>query len=277
MQTKVSPVFQVFERQHTEAKALFLVLGKQIKSKKCIELLGKMEFLELYCKMLGKIHFEQEGLEFDIFSSFKRLEKYLRKVHHLKLVERNFLEQERKTKQSYKSYCQHLTKQKKKLYNDTFDLVVGSSLKNWEHLFIEALQASKGLKPLEISSAIHQVINEELGFLQLEMKANLDSNALKETFDALKTIIMLENLLIHLGFNPIFVESIHGEIKALKDSLKPWYSNQLSLQSLTHFVAEKEAPSQKYLDWIIELKSQKKVLFSQAEKQAHQLFSKILV
>ncbi|WP_373397274.1 hypothetical protein V8V91_22295 [Algoriphagus halophilus] len=154
--------------------------------------------------------------------------------------------------------------------------MVGSTLKSWDELYQNAQQASKGLKPLAISSAINQIIQEELDFIKLDLKASLDSKALKEIFDALKTIIMLENLLIHLGFNPIFVPSIHEEINLLKNSLKPWYSNQLSLQSLTHFLAEKENVSKKYLDWTNELKVQKKLLSSQAEKQAHLLFDKLV-
>lgn len=276
MQTKVSPIFQVFERQHSDAKGLFLALGKQIKSKKAIELLAKMEFMELYCNLLGKIHFEKESLKFDIFSPFKKFQKNLRKIHHFKLVERNILDREKKTKQTFNSYHLYLDKQKKKLYNESFDLVVGSTLKSWDELYQNAQQASKGLKPLAISSAINQIIQEELDFIKLDLKASLDSKALKEIFDALKTIIMLENLLIHLGFNPIFVPSIHEEINLLKNSLKPWYSNQLSLQSLTHFLAEKENVSKKYLDWTNELKVQKKLLSSQAEKQAHLLFDKLV-
>jgi len=277
MQSKVSPIFQVFERQHSDAKIGFLALGKQIKSKKAIDLLSKMEFLELYCNLLGKIHFDKEGLNFDIFSSFKKLEKNLRKIHHFKLAEKNFQEYEKKTKLTFNSYQQYLDKQKKKLYNESFDLVVGSTLKSWDELYIAAHQSSQGLKPLAISSAINQIISEELEFIQVDLKASLDSKALKEIFDALRTIIMFENLLIHLGFNPIFVPSIHEEIKQLKDSLKPWYSNQLSLQSLLHFVAEKENASKKYLDWINELKTQKKSLSALTEKQAHHLFDKLLV
>ncbi|MBN3520195.1 hypothetical protein JYB62_09280 [Algoriphagus lutimaris] len=276
MQTKVSPIFQVFERQHSDAKGLFLALGKQIKSKKAIELLAKMEFMELYCNLLGKIHFEKESLKFDIFSPFKKFQKNLRKIHHFKLVERNILDREKKTKQTFNSYHLYLDKQKKKLYNESFDLVVGSTLKSWDELYQNAQHASKGLKPLAINSAINQIIQEELDFIKLDLKASLDSKALKEIFDALKTIIMLENLLIHLGFNPIFVPSIHEEINLLKNSLKPWYSNQLCLQSLTHFLAEKENASKKYLDWTNELTVQKKLLSSQAEKQAHLLFDKLV-
>jgi hypothetical protein len=55
-----------------------------------------------------------------------------------------------------------------------------------------------------------------------------------------------------------------------------WYSTQLSLQSLTHFLGAKETASKKYLDWLKELKEQKIHLASQAERQAHQLFDKIL-
>ena len=52
-----SPVFQLFSHQHQLAKALFLELGKEIKSSKAIALLEQLEFLELYSELLEKIHF----------------------------------------------------------------------------------------------------------------------------------------------------------------------------------------------------------------------------
>jgi len=73
MSGSLSPVFQVFEQQFTEAKSLFLDLGKRIKSKKAIPLAAKMGFLEIYSDLLAKIHFQKEGLNFDIFSELKRI------------------------------------------------------------------------------------------------------------------------------------------------------------------------------------------------------------
>lgn len=276
MQAKVSPVFQLFESQHQEAKTLFLALGKQIKSKKAIELLGKMDFLELYAELMAKVHFEVEGLNFDIFKDFKAMKKSLRKIHHFKLAEKTLDDREAKLGIKFNSYRMHLDKHKKKLYTDAFDLIVGSTLKSWDDFHDKALKVSQGIKPLTINTAVHQLIQEELEFFQLDKKGTMDSKALKDTFEGLRTIIILENTLIHLGFNSIFVSGIHEEIETLKNNLKPWYSNQLSLQSLTHFLSAKETASKKYLDWLKELKEQKISLASQAEKQAHQLFDKIL-
>jgi len=276
MQAKVSPVFQLFESQHQEAKAIFLTLGKQIKSKKAIELLGKMEFLDLYADLMAKVHFEVEGLNFDIFSDFKEMKRSLRKIHHFKLAEKSLNDREHRLGIKFNGYRTHLDKYKKQLYTEAFDLMVGSTLKSWDDFHQKAMNASKGIKPLAIHTAVNQLIQEELEFFHEDHKASLSSKALKDTFEGLRSIIMLENTLIHLGFNPIFVSAIHDEIATLKDNLKPWYSNQLSMQSLTHFLRDKPEAGKKYLDWLKELKESKINLSSVAEKQAHQLFDKIL-
>jgi len=276
MQAKVSPVFQLFELQHQEAKVLFLGLGKHIKSKKAIELLGKMDFLELYADLMAKVHFEIEGLNFNIFSDFKEMKRSLHKIHHFKLAEKSLNDREQKLSIKYNGYRIHLDKHKKKLYTDAFDLIVGSTLKSWDDFYDKAMNASKDIKPLAIHTAVNQIIQEELEFFHEDHKASMGSKALKDTFEGLRSIIMLENTLIHLGFNTIFVSGIHEEIQVLKENLKPWYSTQLSIQSLTHFLGAKETASKKYLDWLKELKEQKIALSSQAEKQAHQLFDKIL-
>lgn len=276
MQAKVSPVFQLFESQQQEAKAIFLTLGKQIKSKKAIELLAKMEFLELYADLMAKVHFDVEGLNFDIFKDFKEMKKSLRKIHHFKLAEKSLNDREKNLGIKFNGYRSHLDKYKKQLYTDAFDIIVGSTLKSWEDFHDKAMKASRGIKPLGIHTAVNQLIQEELEFFQLDKKGAMDSKALKDTFEGLRTIIMLENLLIHLGFNSIFISSIHEDIAELKNNLKPWYSNQLSLQSLTHFLRDKPEAGKKYLDWLKELKEHKTALASQAEKQAHWLFEKIL-
>jgi predicted nucleic acid-binding protein len=88
-------------------------------------------------------------------------------------------------------------------------------------------------------------------------------------------VIILENLLVHLGLNPIYLPQIHEELERLKNGLKPWYANHLSLQSLTHFIGQQEEVSKKYLDWVKELKEEKKSLTATLEKQALSLLRKV--
>jgi hypothetical protein len=276
MQAKTSPVYQIFEQQHQEAKSLFLELGKQVKSKKALALLTKMEFLELYTDLMSKIHFENETLAIDLFSAFKPLKKSLRKTHHLKLVEQNLKSREEKTFLTYESYRSYLDVQKRKIQKEAFDLVVGSTLKTWDDFQQKSHQSSRGIKPLMINTAINQLVQEELESLRSNLKAPLESQGFRDLFESLRKIIMLENLLIQLGFNPIFVSQIHNEISQLKENLKPWYSNHLSFQTLSGFLAEKEYISKKYMDWIRELKEEKKSLSSEIEKQAFELLRKVI-
>ncbi len=276
MRGSLSPVFQVFERQFFEAKDLFFAMGKQIKSKKAIALSGKMIFLEIYAELLAKVHYQKEGLEFDIFSDFKKLKKNLQKIHHFKLAEKRLADQEFQSGLTHAGYRDFLEQQKKQLYIQTFDMVVSSTLKSWEDFYCKSEKASRGMKPLMINTAINQIIQEELEYFAMDAKGKMDSMVLRDIFEGLRKIIIFENLLIHLGFNPIFIAPIHLEIEALKDNLKPWYSNHLALQSLSGYMAEKEEVSKKYLKWAKDLKEEKKVLSLQAEKQAKQLFGKIL-
>lgn len=277
MQAKTSPVYQIFEQQHQEAKILFLALGKQIKSKKAIELQTKLEFLELFTDLMGKIHFEDQSRGIDLFLPFKTLKKSLRKIHHLKLVERNLKMREEKSELSYDSFKEYIGVQKRKIQKEAFDLVVGSSLKTWDDFQQKAQQSSKGIKPLMINTAINQLVQEELEFLHHDLKEPMKSQGFRDLFESLRKIIMLENLLIQLGFNPIFVTTIHDEIGQLKENLKPWYSNHLSFQTLSGFLAEKDNISKKYMDWIKELKEEKISLSSEIEKQAFDLLKKVLV
>jgi hypothetical protein len=277
MPVKTSPVFQIFEQQHQEAKTLFLALGKQVKSKKAIELQTKLEFLELFVDLMEKVHFQNQELGNDLFSPFKHLKKSLRKTHHLKLVERNLRSREEKNSLLYDSYREYLLIQKRKIQKEAFDLVVGSTLKIWDEFLELAQQSSSGIKPLTINTAINQLVQEELESIHRELKTPMPGQGFRDLFESLRKIIMLENLLIQLGFNPIFVSMIHEEISQLKENLKPWYSNHLAFQTLSGFLAEKASISKKYMDWIKELKEEKKNLSSEIEKQAFSLLNKVLV
>ena len=225
---------------------------------------------------MSKIHFENETLAIDLFSAFKPLKKSLRKTHHLKLVEQNLKSREEKTLLTYESYRSYLDVQKRKIQKEAFDLVVGSTLKTWDDFQQKSHQSSRGIKPLMINTAINQLVQEELESLRSNLKAPLESQGFRDLFESLRKIIMLENLLIQLGFNPIFVSQIHNEISQLKENLKPWYSNHLSFQTLSGFLAEKEDISKKYMDWIRELKEEKKSLSSEIEKQAFELLRKVI-
>jgi hypothetical protein len=276
MPVKTSPVYQIFELQHQEAKTLFLALGKQIKSKKAIELQARLEFLELFVDLMEKVHFQNQNLGEDIFLPFKDLKRSLRKTHHLKLVERDLRSREEKTGLLYASYREYLLVQKRKIQKEAFDLVVGSSLKTWDDFSEKAHQSSRGIKPLTINTAINQLVQEELESAHRELKTPISSQGFRDLFESLRKIIMLENLLIQLGFNPIFVSAIHEEISHLKENLKPWYSNHLAFQTLSGFLAEKTSISKKYMEWIKELKEEKKSLSSEIEKQAFSLLNKVL-
>ena len=71
------------------------------------------------------------------------------------------------------------------------------------------------MKPLMINTAINQIIQEEFEYFALDAKGKMDSMVLRDIFEGLRKIIIFENLLIHLGFNPIFIAPIHLEIEAL--------------------------------------------------------------
>jgi hypothetical protein len=277
MRANISPVYQIFEQQHQDARALYLELGKQIKSKIAIELQSKLEFLELFTDLMAKIHFEDESLGPELFSPFKTLKKSLRKTHHLKLVERNLKVRELKNGLSYKSFKVYLNGEKKKIQKEAFDLVVGGSLKPWDDFLQKAEKTSRSIKPLMINTAINQLLQEELECLHHDLTPPLQSQGFRDLFESLRKIIMLENLLTGLGFNPIFVPAIHLEISELKENLKPWYSNHLAFQALSGFLAEKDDISKKYMDWIKDLKAEKISLSSEIEKQALELLKKILV
>jgi hypothetical protein len=270
-----SPVFQLFSHQHQQAKALFLELGKEIKSPKAIALLEQLEFLELYSELLEKIHFEQKHLGYSLFFPLKTLKKSLKKIHHLKLVEKGLKEREKNLSLTFESFKTYLNEQKRGMQKEAFDLMVGSSLKMWEDYLEKAFEASKGIKPLVLNTSIHQLVQEELAFMTKEVTPPMSTQGFRDLFEGLRKVIILENLLVHLGLNPIYLPQIHEELERLKNGLKPWYANHLNLQSLTHFIGQQEEVSKKYLDWVKELKDEKKSLTATLEKQAVSLLRKV--
>jgi hypothetical protein len=276
MQTKVSPVFSVFEKSHHEAIQLFFELSKRIRSKKAGQLYDKLLYLELFADLIGKIHFEQKELSNQLIRDFRPLEKDLKKIIRLKAVEQGLEKRQSSLAIRYNSYEQFIQTHKRGLHKVAFDRIVGSTTSEWSQLLDQVKKSSKGLKVLEVSTAIHQLVQDELEFFELEWKKGMDSRAYKDLHLGLQKIMKLEQLLGHLVLNPIFIARIHTEMKQMIDSLDSWYVNHLEIQFLSQFLAEKPKVSQKYLDWAKELKQKKKGLSSVIEKQASQLFAKIL-
>lgn len=276
MQVKISPIFSLFEKQHEEAKELFLALGRQMKSKKSIELLRKLTFLELYVELISKVHYKVDEPFKDHFAAFVPLQKSLRKIQHLQLVINNLDQRKKYTGLTYGSYENHLEKYKKSLYNASYDLILSSSLQPWDEFLLNAKHASERLKPLAVNTAINHLIQEELESFHPNLHGEMDTSGLKAVFKGLRTIIMLENVLIYLGFNPIYIAKTHQDIAEVKNNLKPWYSNHLAFQSLSHFLGSKQVVSKKYLEWMKDLSGEKKELTHQVEQEAISLFKKIV-
>ena len=66
MLKKVSPLFQLFEKQYGEAHSLLTALNKNFRSKKALELEEKLVFINVYLHLLNKIHFQEERLKFEL-------------------------------------------------------------------------------------------------------------------------------------------------------------------------------------------------------------------
>lgn len=276
MQGKISPIFGLFQQQFEKAKIHFSSLGKEFKGKKAIELEEKLIFLEIYIDLLSRIHFEEDKLKFKLFSPFKDIFKKLKKVKHLKMVMSQVESLKIQNNMVFSTYLKSLESDKKKLYAEAYDLIVGTPFQIWEKLYEDAFNFSKGLKPLMINTATTQIINEELEYFNLEHKTNLDSKALKDIYEGLRVIIALENLRIESGFNSIFVPDVHQHMGTLRLALFDWYQNHLFIQHLTFFLTDKESIPKKYLDLLSQLQLKKKSHTQNVVQKCKFLFERIL-
>lgn len=248
-----------------------------MKSKKAIELLGKISFLELFSELMTSVHADNELIREDIFLDFRPLQKNLRKIYHHKLVEASLRDRIGISGRKYNRLSRELDAYKKNLYNQTYEMIVGSTLEHWEQFHDVALTASKGLRPLMLNSGVNKVMQQELELFHLDQSGALGTQKLKEIYLGIRRIIILENILVQLGFNSIFPPETHDEINELKDRLKVWYKAHLTLQSLSYFIGKQPDPSAKYVQWLKELTKEKKSLSLKAEEQAKLLFDRILV
>lgn len=276
MTGKLSPLFGLFAQQYEDAKQLFLSLGKKYRGKKAIELEQKLIFLEIYTDLLSRIYFEEEKLQFKLFSPFKKIFKGLKKTKHIKSILAQLDEIETKNSLKFGSYRKKLEMEKAKVYAEVYDQIVATPLKDWEHLYEEVHRYSRGLKPLMINTSTTQIINEELEFFNLENKAKLTSGALKDIYEGLRVITALENLRVESGFNSIFVQEVHDRMADLQRSLNDWYQNHLFLQHLMGYLADWVEIPKKYLELLSQLQSNKRTHTQKVESQCKQLFERIL-
>lgn len=276
MKGKVSPIFSLFSRQFDEGKDAFLNLGRQYKGKKAIELEQKLIFIEIFIELLGRVHFETPNLKFELFGPFKDLFRGLKKTKHIKYIQAQLDFVKAKNDLTYNSYEKYLLDEKKKLYNEIYELIVGTSLETWRQLYDQVRKNCVDLKPLMINTATTQIINEELEYFNLDNKSKLDFKALKDIYEGLRVIIAMENIRIESGFNPIFIDEVHQKMAELQQSLLFWYQNHLLMQHLIYYFGDKEEISKKYRDLHSFLKSNKKSLTSKVESQCKFLFDRIL-
>jgi hypothetical protein len=276
MKAKSSAVFQLFDQQFSEAKILFGSLSKEMKGRKALELEQRLNQIEIYVHLLSKIHFQEEKLKFKVFEPFNQLKKQLKKVRHLKLIYKQINDYADSEQQDFLTYQKFLQLEKKLLYTETYDLILKTPLKDFDDLYEEVYKYSNVLAPLTINTATTQIINDELGFFQIDQKTHLDTKTLKDIKEGLSTIIALENFRIIIGLNPVYTPKIHDSINDLHRILKAWAGNHLLIQHLTYFLSERDQISKKYEDLFLSLKSNKKKFTIQVEENIKKLFSKII-
>ena len=255
---KVSPLFQLFEKQYNEARSLLHALGKNFRSKKALELEEKLVFINVYLHILNKIHFQEERLKFESFSGFRAIDRSLKRIHHYKLVMTAF--EEEKAKVSYASYANFLLGEKKSLYKEVYELIVSRPLDIWEKLYVAAYDYSRGVKPLMIDTAARQLINEELEYINPVDTEIFDSQAMRELMDGLQVITVVENINLAVGLNPVYTSNIHKEMRGLLKSLTTWNKTYLFAQHLNHFLSDNEQVGNKYLDLAKRMRKKKKRL-----------------
>ncbi len=274
MLEKVSPLFQLFEKQYTESRLLFDALGKNFKSKKALELEDKLTFINVYLHVLNKIHFQEERLKYEFFAPFRKICKALKRIHHYNLAIEAF--EEEKTDARYSSYEERLRNERKKLYKEVFEVIISTPQDIWESLYVSGRKYSKNLTPLMVNTATNQLINEELEYLNFDEGEDVDNKSLRDVLEGLQIITVLENIRIGVGLNPLFTSSIHEEINTLRRSLRRWNKTYLFAQHLNLYLSENEQVGSKYLELAYTLKTKKQRLAFEVVSLCRSLFPKVI-
>ncbi len=85
---------------------------------------------------------------------------------------------------------------------------------------------------------------------------------------------MVENIKIAVGFNSLFIEDIHVEMKKLCQILNVWFQNHLFAQHLNFFLSENEMVGAKYLELAKSIKYNKIRLTEEVASHSKNLFQK---
>jgi len=268
-------VLKLFEVQLEEGKSLFEDLTRKIRSKKAIALEEKLFFFQTFLELLGKIHFKEKTLSLKLFSPFDLIFRNTKKIHHIKLIEQQLLLYQVALKESYPSYLDEIDKHKKSIYNDVFDTIVAAPLKIWEDLYVTVYNYTKNLTPLQLNTSSNQIINEEIDFSQFDVKNEPDPQSIKNVYESLQKIILLERVRMSGGLNPVFTFPVHEKINTLTLSKYAWYQNHLFFQHFIHYLRDKEQLEKKYLSLAKHTKKQHKALTNDVINMSDVLFTKV--
>lgn len=258
METEQKTLLHRFELQLDEAKSLFLELAKKIKSKKVIPLENKLFACGLYLNLLAKIHFEEKRLAIKIFAPFTDLIKNLKKAHHIKIIEDAFNSNVTSKNDKYLAYSHFILSDKKRVYAKLFDLVISTPLSVWEELYLQVAKRSQSISPLQVDTASHQIINDELEGVNHAANQHLDATRIKEIYEGLQAIIEVEKIRVSMNLNPVFTPHILKEMDQLTKDLYYWYKSHLLLQHLSHFLRDKEEIADPYLKLLKGIKKNQK-------------------
>lgn len=276
MNEKVSPLFQLFEKQYAESRIIINSLDKNFRTKKALEMEEKLIFLNIYLHLLNKIHFQEERLKFEAFEPFVQLRKSLKRVHHYGLV--TSASEEEKGTERYLLYETLLLTEKKILYKKVYETVLSSKGSDiWDAMYASAYDYSKAIRPLMIETATRQLINEELENITFDGKETLDSQGIREVMEGLQVITAVENIKVALGLDTVFTPGIHAEMKVLLQALVKWHQNYLFVQHFNYFLSENEEVGQKYLELARRIKDKKKRLTTEVAGLCNELLVKLLV
>jgi hypothetical protein len=246
METEHRVLLRHFESQLDAAKTQFLELAKKIRSKRVVPLEKQLYSCKLFITLLTKIHFDEKRLMAKLFEPYEPLLKQLKKARHIKLIEVTFAEYDYVLNGKFKEYHQSLIDDKKQVYAQLFDLVVSWPLSRWEELYQNVAEKSHSLTPLQVNTATHQIITEELDGVVLAAGQALDATRVQEIYEGLSIILDAEKFRVGTGLNPVFTPSVHGQMRQLFSQFQQWYRNQLLLQHLAHFLGEKVEVPENY-------------------------------
>ncbi|MEX0883323.1 MAG: hypothetical protein WDZ72_07610 [Cyclobacteriaceae bacterium] len=274
----VSPlILQVFDRHYDAGKEVFGELTKKIKSKKSIELEEHLFLFEIFVLLLAKIHFKNKNLIHDTFSEFKRLQKNLKKVRHIRMIENAFHVYFGDLKENFKEYEKNIVSDKKNIYTNVYEIILSIPLQVWEDLYRDLMHLSKEITALALNTASTQIINEEMEYFHFDTKSRLDPPNIHDIFRGLKKVTSIEKIRLSVGLNAVFTHKVHQQMDQLMQTLEGWYNNHIIYQHLAHFLRDRENIDKKYQYVLTAIKNSHKERTKEVENGCALLFTEMLL